>query len=193
MLLTSFVMLLTGLAMVRSQAIMDCENYNPNICFSDVVPFCLQNGTIVISICEAKRAVCRCGGHQYMTDLLWLISYRQFGYCNILVNFGSSFDSSLFSMVKMSFCFMSVHAFSSCRENAQLDETFAACRPQQPNFDCDNFNPMVCSKDTIPFCLTDGTAITGRCEAQKAVCKWVVQGVLAAALCLQSWGCTDRI
>ncbi|XP_025098731.1 uncharacterized protein LOC112566653 isoform X2 [Pomacea canaliculata] len=110
-----FAAVCSGLAMVRSQAIMDCENYNPNICFSDVVPFCLQNGTIVISICEAKRAV--------------------------------------------------------CRENAQLDETFAACRPQQPNFDCDNFNPMVCSKDTIPFCLTDGTAITGRCEAQKAVCK----------------------
>ena len=40
-------------------------------------------------------------------------------------------------------------------------------------FDCDHFNPNICTLDAIPFCLANGTVVTGRCNAQRAVCMYV--------------------
>ena len=42
-------------------------------------------------------------------------------------------------------------------------------------FDCNKFNPNVCTLDAIPFCLSNGTMVTGRCSAQRAVCMYVTQ------------------
>lgn len=38
------------------------------------------------------------------------------------------------------------------------------------NFDCQNYNPNICTLDAIMFCLTNGTIVTGRCHAMRAVC-----------------------
>ncbi|KAK7107390.1 uncharacterized protein [Littorina saxatilis] len=58
-----------------------------------------------------------------------------------------------------------------CLEKATIDETFSACSKQShSNFDCDQFNPMVCARDAIPFCLTNGTILRGSCFAKRAVC-----------------------
>ena len=58
-----------------------------------------------------------------------------------------------------------------CRDKVALDETFAACgHRRSDNFDCNAFNPMVCTRDAIPFCLHNGTIVRGTCLAKRAVC-----------------------
>ncbi|XP_025098524.1 uncharacterized protein LOC112566521 [Pomacea canaliculata] len=49
-------------------------------------------------------------------------------------------------------------------------EVQAACNTDATVFDCDNFNPNLCNPDLTPFCLTNGTKVSGSCEAKRAVC-----------------------
>ncbi|PVD29304.1 hypothetical protein C0Q70_11901 [Pomacea canaliculata] len=47
-------------------------------------------------------------------------------------------------------------------------EVQAACNTDATVFDCDNFNPNLCNPDLTPFCLTNGTKVSGSCEAKRA-------------------------
>ncbi|XP_076445591.1 uncharacterized protein LOC143283292 [Babylonia areolata] len=61
-----------------------------------------------------------------------------------------------------------------CLEGKTLDSTFAACgHSDTGHFDCQNYqaNPLLCTKDLIPFCLSNGTVVRGTCRAKQAVCK----------------------
>ncbi|KAL8586949.1 hypothetical protein ACOMHN_062360 [Nucella lapillus] len=61
-----------------------------------------------------------------------------------------------------------------CVEKKTMDSTFAACgRHDNSKIDCERYrqNPLLCTKDLIPFCLTNGTVVRGSCLATQAVCK----------------------
>ncbi|KAK7487735.1 hypothetical protein BaRGS_00021002, partial [Batillaria attramentaria] len=59
---------------------------------------------------------------------------------------------------------------AQCVDNVNVDATFAACPQTKTSFDCTNFNPIICTKDAIKFCLNNGTIVTGTCFAKRAVC-----------------------
>ncbi|KAK7487736.1 hypothetical protein BaRGS_00021003 [Batillaria attramentaria] len=37
-------------------------------------------------------------------------------------------------------------------------------------FNCSIYNPSFCQGDLAPYCLTNGTTVSGSCDAQRAVC-----------------------
>lgn len=56
-----------------------------------------------------------------------------------------------------------------CRENQKIDETFASCN-SPTKFDCNQYDPLICARDLLSFCLTNGTIVRGSCSARRAVC-----------------------
>jgi len=58
-----------------------------------------------------------------------------------------------------------------CAENKMIDESFAACSKEKTMVDCSQYNPMICPRDLISFCLTNGTVMHGSCAMRKAVCE----------------------
>lgn len=59
--------------------------------------------------------------------------------------------------------------------------------------DCETFNPLVCKRDAIPFCLVNGTVVTGSCFAEKAQCldKVMVDDTFSACPSQTSFDCTS--
>eukprot|EP00745_Piridium_sociabile_P020228 TRINITY_DN30963_c0_g1_i2.p1 TRINITY_DN30963_c0_g1~~TRINITY_DN30963_c0_g1_i2.p1 ORF type:complete len:183 (+),score=38.79 TRINITY_DN30963_c0_g1_i2:150-698(+) len=90
-----------------------------------------------------------------------------------------NFNPDICTLDSMMFCLTNGTVISGrchaqravCLEARTMDSTFAACTDGS-EFDCDAYraNPLVCTKDLIPYCLDNATVIHGTCAAKQAVC-----------------------